>query len=283
MKCLVGTIIALAWLVSVPFAEAIDIILAEVQNGVAVVQGNKAAKQATISWETGNVGQTTKGGSFSFSGIVPADCVGQLSIGVDTINVALANCAAQALVPQTGQTTTYAAGDDGAIRAGVALPNPRFADNSDGTITDNLTRLTWLKNANCPQLDRDWPTALADVASLNTDGTMNGKDCGDTSNGGTHQTDWRLPNIRELLSLVHFAFSEPSLSNTAGTGKWAEGDAFTGFLPNPPQPSTRWSSTANSFDPTLAWVVDFDGLSLVFSVSKTGGIGSFVTAVRGRK
>ena len=282
MKRLMKTIITLTvLLVSVPLAEAIDITLAEVQNDVAVVQGNKAAKQATVVWETGNVGQTTKGGSFSFSGIVPADCVGQLSIGVDTINVALTNCAAQALVPQTGQTATYAAGDDGAIRAGVALPSPRFTDNSDGTIADNLTGVTWLKNANCPQLDRNWPTALADVASLNTDGTMNGNDCGDTSNGGTHQTDWRLPNIWELLSLVHFAFSEPCLSNTAGTGKWAEGDAFTGFLPDPPQPSTRWSSTANSSDPASAWVVDFDGLSLVFSVSKTGGIGSFVTAVRG--
>lgn len=60
----VRTIIALAWLVSVPFAEAIDITLAEVQNGVAVVQGSKAAKQTTIVWEAGSVGQTTKGGSF---------------------------------------------------------------------------------------------------------------------------------------------------------------------------------------------------------------------------
>ena len=173
MKSLIGTILGIAWLVSAPAADAIDVTLAEVQNGVAVVQGNKAAKQATITWETSNVGQTTKGGSFSFSGVVPADCVGQLSIGPDTINVALANCAAQALVPQTGQTATYAAEDDGAIRAGVPLPSPRFTDNSDGTVTDNLTGLIWLKNANCPLVARDWPTALADVASLNTDGTMN--------------------------------------------------------------------------------------------------------------
>src|SRR5262245_28476428 len=67
------------WLASVPVTEAIDITRAEVQNGVAVVQGNKATKQAAISWETGNVGWTTNGGSFGFSGLVPADCVGQLS------------------------------------------------------------------------------------------------------------------------------------------------------------------------------------------------------------
>jgi hypothetical protein len=112
MKPLIGVVIALAWLVSAPFAEAITITLAEVQNGAAVVQGNKAAKKATISWDTSTVGQTTNGGSFSFSGIVPADCVGELSIGGDTINVALSNCtppvsSVPAPVPKTGQTKCW--------------------------------------------------------------------------------------------------------------------------------------------------------------------------------
>ena len=52
-------------------------------------------------------------------------------------------------VHKTGQTTSYATGDDGDLEKGVAWPNPRFTDNSDGTVTDNLTGLIWLKNANC--------------------------------------------------------------------------------------------------------------------------------------
>jgi len=173
-------------------------------------------------------------------------------------------------VPKTGQTTSYAAGDDGAIRAGVALPNPRFTDNGNGTITDNLTKLIWLKNANCPNVGRDWAPALADVMSLNTNGIINGNTCGDTSNGGSHRTDWRLPNIRELLSLFNFGFFEASDLT----------DIFTGFKVDPGQ-STYWSSTANAFDPTLAWIVDFDGLFLVYTDHKMGSLGSFVIPVRG--
>lgn len=105
-------------------------------------------------------------------------------------------------VAKTGQTTSYALFDDGNLQKGVAWPNPRFTDNGNGTVTDNLTGLIWLKNAYVPNATRTWATALDDVVQLNTNGTMNGNNAGDTSNDGSHQTDWRLPNVNELLSLI---------------------------------------------------------------------------------
>ena len=61
-------------------------------------------------------------------------------------------------LPQTGQTKCYdtngnqipcaGTGQDGEIQAGVAWPNPRFTDNGNGTVTDNLTGLMWTKDAN---------------------------------------------------------------------------------------------------------------------------------------
>ena len=48
-------------------------------------------------------------------------------------------------LPKTGQKTSYATGDDGALRKGVSWASPRFTDNGDGTVTDNLTGLVWLK------------------------------------------------------------------------------------------------------------------------------------------
>jgi len=46
-------------------------------------------------------------------------------------------------------------GLDGDIHAGVPIPSPRFTDNLNGTITDNL----WLKNANCFRA-QSWANAL---------------------------------------------------------------------------------------------------------------------------
>lgn len=48
-------------------------------------------------------------------------------------------------LPRTGQTTSYTPGDAGALQRGVGWSEPRFTDNEDGTIKDNLTRLIWLK------------------------------------------------------------------------------------------------------------------------------------------
>ena len=38
-------------------------------------------------------------------------------------------------------------GHDGDYQMGVPWPDPRFTDNEDGTVTDNLTGLIWLEDA----------------------------------------------------------------------------------------------------------------------------------------
>jgi hypothetical protein len=186
---------------------------------------------------------------------------------------------APAPVPQTGQTTIYAAGDDGALQRGVVLPTPRFTDNLNGTITDNLTGLIWLKNANCPGTAINWQTALDEVASLNSSGSMNGNNCGDTSNGGNHQIDWRLPNIRELFSLINFRFWGPPLSNTSGTGHYSDNDPFTqvqiGFTGN------YWSSTRDSVGSSSALGVSFDDGTIKNMGLTEQSSFSFVLPVRG--
>jgi len=133
-------------------------------------------------------------------------------------------------VGQTGQTISYGPGDDGDHEKGVAWPNPRFTDNGDGTVTDNLTGLIWLKNGNCFG-GRPWDDALSDCNGL-ADGQ-----CGltDASNAG----DWRLPNKKELLSVTSDGYALPAVSNTAGTGQWSEGDPFT----NLESGLQYWSST----------------------------------------
>ena len=79
---------------------------------------------------------------------------------------------APGLVGETGQLTCYdevgvviacaGAGQDGDPRPGVAWPDLRSVDNGDGTVTDMLTGLVWLRNANCFG-QRTWMNALADA------------------------------------------------------------------------------------------------------------------------
>ncbi|MBF0537156.1 MAG: DUF1566 domain-containing protein [Nitrospirae bacterium] len=140
-------------------------------------------------------------------------------------------------LPQTGQTTSYAAGDDGALRAGVAWPNPRFTDNGDQTLTDNLTGLMWIKNANLPGTTKTWQQALDYVASMNT-GAI----------GTCGYTDWRLPNIIEMESLVNVGQADQTT--------WLGSQGFTNV-----QSSYYWSSTTyTNSTPSNVWVIHmYDG------------------------
>jgi len=142
-------------------------------------------------------------------------------------------------VPRTGQTESYATGDDGDLQLGVPWPNPRFSDNANGTVTDNFTGLIWLKNADCGGM-MNWATAISYCNSLG-----NGQ-CG--LSDGSSPGDWRLPNVQELQSLCNYGFDLPALSNAAGTAKWTEGDPFSGV-----QGDLYWSSTTEASSNGSAW------------------------------
>ncbi len=171
---------------------------------------------------------------------------------------------APAPVWKTGQTQSYGNGDDGDLEKGTAWPDPRFTDNGDGTVTDNLTNLVWLKKANCPAATVGWDTAFTYIAELNTSGTMNGNSAADTSANGSHQTDWRLPNRKELFSLLDQSRLNPAL---------IAGHPFEDV-----QPEWYWSSSTDDLNDANAWAISM-GSGSVSRGSKTTGE-RYVWAVR---
>jgi len=144
-------------------------------------------------------------------------------------------------VAATGQTECWdqvgnpidcaGTGQDGEYQMGVSA-DPRFTDNGDGTVTDNLTGLIWLKDANCFGL-RNWTNALADANTL-ADGS-----CGLID--GSLPGDWRLPNLGELQSLIDYGHWNPTLP---------PGHLFSGV-----QSNFYWSSTTFVYYPDSAWRV----------------------------
>ncbi len=102
-------------------------------------------------------------------------------------------------VARTGSTYYERPGDDGDLQMGVEWPVPRLTDNNDGTVTDNLTKLVWLKNADCFG-SGDWYQALIWSNNLETGS------CGLTDNSS--KGEWRLPNRNELLSLVDINYRD---------------------------------------------------------------------------
>lgn len=165
--------------------------------------------------------------------------------------IAAVSCASGCALPATGQTTCYIGvqpwdeidcasvefpGQDGSYRAGCPTEG-RFVDNGDGTVTDNCTGLMWqqatadvngdgeITDAEHPAGDSvDWQHALQYCESLESAG----------------HTDWRLPNVIELQSIVDYERFDPAID-----------PVFSADM------TWYWTSSSDVSTPVYAWRVIF--------------------------
>lgn len=144
-------------------------------------------------------------------------------------------------ISKTGQIISYYPGDDGELRKGVLWPSQRFIDNQDGTITDNLTGLMWLKDAGC-FAGQKWQDSFDKVKDFNSD--YEKYSCYGYKAG---YNDWRLPNVKENFSLIDYLSNNPALPLNAVY-------QFVNLR------SVYWSSTTFANKTASAWTLDiWDG------------------------
>ena len=125
----------------------------------------------------------------------------------------------------------------------------RFIDNNNGTITDNQTGLMWLKNANEAGA-MTWKDAMLWTKHLTY---------------GQH-SDWRLPEVKELQSLLDYSQFNPALPQE---------HPFINV-----QSSYYWSSSTYANSTDYAWDV---GMGNGYVSSSNESSSNFVWPVRGGK
>jgi hypothetical protein len=151
-------------------------------------------------------------------------------------------------LPDTGQTTSYTntPGED----ADYNINPPFYLNNGNGTITDTITGLMW-QQVDGGEMTFDKATTYANDLVL----------------GGF--SDWRMPTVLELHSILHLDKNNPALNTTYFTS---------------PSAQYWWSSQKQVNDATKAWVTNAGGGVGNHPISETvsaGGTKKFhVRAVR---
>ncbi|TDO99941.1 DUF1566 domain-containing protein [Marinomonas balearica] len=114
-------------------------------------------------------------------------------------------------------------------------PDSRYTVHTDGTVTDTETRLMWKQ---CPEglSGNDCNTGSANTFTWKA-ALEQAKAASDAG-----YTDWRLPNVKELGSLVALDRYRPSINLT--------------IFPNTPA-SYFWSGSPFAFSSNYAWFVYF--------------------------
>jgi hypothetical protein len=200
--------------------------------------------------------------------------------------------------PATGQTTSYAAGDDGDIKAGAVLS---YTDNGDGTITDNNTKLVWEKKSEDTTLHNvnykyPWAGLCSDNSTLcQTDAACGAATpCTVTDDQGTGltifqwvaqlnaaafagHTDWRVPNVKELVSIVDYENYSPAVDAAFNTNC---STACTVTTCSCTQSDYYWSSTTQANAHNFAADVTYLGGFVDYTYKAGQPISLYARAVR---
>jgi hypothetical protein len=119
----------------------------------------------------------------------------------------------------------------------------RYIDHNNGTVTDKVTKLMWAK---CSLGQNSTSTTCSGSAT-----NHNWKDALEQANSSTlaGYSDWRLPNVKELYSLLALDRFHPAINLS--------------IFPNTPNSSTDefWTSSPKFFRGEAiynsSWIVDF--------------------------
>lgn len=132
-------------------------------------------------------------------------------------------------------------GQDGDLRCGKSWPEPRFAVD-DAVVADRLTQLMWSRNAAPETFPMTWDEAFRAIDRMNRQSWLG-------------YADWRLPEYRELFSLISHRTLNPALPHPNPFN-----EVFSGYY---------WTATTCRRLPREAWYVHLGG-GRVFKGMKHG-------------
>ena len=115
------------------------------------------------------------------------------------------------------------------VRGNASYGVNAFVDNGDQTITDRATGLMWPKSDS--GVGMNWQDALAFAQAKNAASYLG-------------YNDWRLPNVKELQSLLDYARS-PDTTGSAAINALFNASSFTGEMCSTEYP-WYWSSTTHA-------------------------------------